>query len=356
MHHPALVAEPKDSPVVEQRRDDQYGLPTAGDGGRERDGGVRRIPHLWEVQDSTDTVYREMLRRPGIDLEELKADLALIDASWEETRAVHPVSPQLGFQALLARKQAEISRQQQALEEARHKMDHLVDTYMTEYAAARGTGVERLQGPGAVRARLRELMAVTERELLSCTPGGPWAEAGTWAAGPVGPEDVSAGPVTVRTICPEICPEQIRGDGEGLRSLRTLVESGVEIRTVPRLSFRVHIADRRTALVQLRGDDPAGQALVVEEPAVVAILCSFFEAVWTAAVPLAVAAGTDDGVSPQERELLRLLGQGLTDGAAARKLGVSLRTERRMLTRLSEYLDAKSRFQLGLRAAERGLL
>ncbi|WP_308315343.1 helix-turn-helix transcriptional regulator [Streptomyces sp. ISL-100] len=61
-------------------------------------------------------------------------------------------------------------------------------------------------------------------------------------------------------------------------------------------------------------------------------------------------------MTPQERELLRLLSQGFTDEGAARKLGISLRTERRMITEISARLGAQSRFQLGQRATEDGLL
>ncbi|HET6356863.1 helix-turn-helix transcriptional regulator [Streptomyces sp.] len=329
----------------------------------------RTILHLWEVEDATDTVYREMLRRPGVGLDGLKAslpldeaeirqalhrlsDLALIHNSWEETEVVHPVSPQLGFQALLARKQSEIVRQQQALEEAREKMGSLVDHYMSEYAAARGMGVEHIRGPATMRMRLRELMAVTERELLSFAPGGPSAQEDRPVVEPR-TEAMLDDSVEVRTVC----PEHVRHDPEGVgQSPGVGATTAAAIRTVPGLSCRLYIADRRTALVQLNIEDASQDALVIEEPAVVAILCSFFETVWSSATPLSAAACGEDALTAQEVELLRLLGQGLTDEAAARKLGVSLRTERRMLTKLSQCLDAQSRFQLGRRAAEHGLL
>lgn len=88
----------------------------------------------------------------------------------------------------------------------------------------------------------------------------------------------------------------------------------------------------------------------------VAVLCSFFDALWASATPLGGTELEHSSITTQEHELLRLLGQGLTDEAAARKLGVSLRTERRMLTKLSDALDARSRFQLGQRAVEHGIL
>jgi len=44
----------------------------------------------------------------------------------------------------------------------------------------------------------------------------------------------------------------------------------------------------------------------------------------------------------------------VTDEAAARRLGVSLRTVRRWASHLADRLGARSRFQAGVRARERG--
>ncbi|MEV5567996.1 helix-turn-helix transcriptional regulator, partial [Streptomyces sp. NPDC052196] len=126
--------------------------------------------------------------------------------------------------------------------------------------------------------------------------------------------------------------------------------------TVAYLPFRMQIADRRAALIPLRHEDSTQGALLVEEPAVVSALCALFDMVWSTATPLGTDALTEETLSAQERELLRLLAQGLTDEGVARKLGVSIRTERRMVTNVSEVLGAQSRFQLGQRAAEMGLV
>lgn len=61
-------------------------------------------------------------------------------------------------------------------------------------------------------------------------------------------------------------------------------------------------------------------------------------------------------VSGDEKALLRLLAAGLTDEAAARRLGISVRTARRQVAVLMNKLGASSRFQAGHRAAQRGWL
>jgi DNA-binding NarL/FixJ family response regulator len=55
------------------------------------------------------------------------------------------------------------------------------------------------------------------------------------------------------------------------------------------------------------------------------------------------------------RAILRAMGAGLTDEAAARHPGLSLRTYRRRVAGLMTVLEAGSRFQAGLRAGELGM-
>lgn len=54
------------------------------------------------------------------------------------------------------------------------------------------------------------------------------------------------------------------------------------------------------------------------------------------------------------QRLLRLMRTGAIDETIARELGVSLRTVHRRITRLQNLLGARSRFQLGVIACERG--
>lgn len=54
------------------------------------------------------------------------------------------------------------------------------------------------------------------------------------------------------------------------------------------------------------------------------------------------------------RRLLRLMRTGAIDETIARELGISLRTVHRRITRLQNLLGARSRFQLGVIACERG--
>jgi DNA-binding NarL/FixJ family response regulator len=88
-----------------------------------------------------------------------------------------------------------------------------------------------------------------------------------------------------------------------------------------------------------------------------AAVCALFDQLWRTGAPWGHRPPRDqDGLSAAEHELLWLLGQGLTDEVAARKLGLSLRTVRRMASELMTQLNAHSRFEAGVRAAHRGWL
>jgi len=52
--------------------------------------------------------------------------------------------------------------------------------------------------------------------------------------------------------------------------------------------------------------------------------------------------------------LLDMIQQGLTDDRIGRKMGISIRTVRRIMADLMGKLNARSRFQAGVEAARRG--
>jgi hypothetical protein len=84
---------------------------------------------------------------------------------------------------------------------------------------------------------------------------------------------------------------------------------------------------------------------------------ALFAAAWEAAAdPGSYLRGDVPELGPQAQAILRALGAGLTDEAAARQLGTSLRTYRRRVAELMTALEAGSRFQAGLRAGELGLM
>jgi DNA-binding NarL/FixJ family response regulator len=117
------------------------------------------------------------------------------------------------------------------------------------------------------------------------------------------------------------------------------------------------IIDQRIAIIA-GGHTPAGREYsVTSSPALVAGVNDLFRAAWSAAADFGsyLTREAPPLLEESSREVLRALGEGLTDEAAARRLGVSLRTYRRRVADLLLALEADSRFQAGLRAGELGL-
>ncbi|MFD0902651.1 helix-turn-helix transcriptional regulator [Actinomadura sediminis] len=142
------------------------------------------------------------------------------------------------------------------------------------------------------------------------------------------------------------------------RHLLDASRAGVTVRicTAP-LPYETIVVDRRVAI--LAGPPHAGvrEYTVVRSPGVVAGVVSLLQAAWDRSADLADhRRDRAPALTGESRRILRLLAEGLKDEAAARRLGMSLRTYRRRVAEILALLDAESRFQAGLRAHELGLL
>ena len=150
-----------------------------------------------------------------------------------------------------------------------------------------------------------------------------------------------------------LLPDQIRAQPLPALRLGRLALSGVEVRTLAAVPADLTVVD--DALALLPGE--RGDLAVVRLSSVVGAVTALFRQLWAAASPLtAPELTTGTGLTALERELLALLSAGATDESAAARLGISVRTVRRMMAGIMTRLGARSRFQAGLKAADRGLL
>jgi hypothetical protein len=111
-------------------------------------------------------------------------------------------------------------------------------------------------------------------------------------------------------------------------------------------------------LVILAGDRRAGERSysLITQSATVQGVTSLFEAVWRSATDLAAYDAQIAEIRQIAPRVLDLLGEGVKDEAAARALGLGVRTYRRRVAELMTALGAESRFQAGVRARELGLV
>jgi DNA-binding CsgD family transcriptional regulator len=213
-------------------------------------------------------------------------------------------------------------------------------------------GVEQLVGLDRIRDRLVGLTRDMREEVMTFSPDGAQKPENIEAAKPLNEELLERG-IRMRTVY----LDSVRNSPHTVEYVNWLAERGGQVRTVPSLPTRMIVVDRSTAVIPVNGDDTAAAAVVLTGHGTLTALCALFENVWAGAQPLGEAAARDGhGLSPQESAAVKLLADGHTDEAIAKRLGVSPRTARRLATDLMERLGARSRFEAGVRAVQQGWL
>ncbi len=136
---------------------------------------------------------------------------------------------------------------------------------------------------------------------------------------------------------------------EVVEHVEWLAERQIVTRVAAHVSTRAVTIDRTVGIVF---DGQTHQLMY--GPSAVRSLCRFAELSWQRASPV---SGIGSGGSKARTELiLRLLADGMTDEAVARKIGVSVRTVRNDIAMTMGSIDAQSRFQAGVHAARFGLV
>lgn len=198
-------------------------------------------------------------------------------------------------------------------------------------------------GPSRDRAGLAELLAAATGEVLIMSAG----------------TDTAFRRIALANVRPGVrykvlFPDSARMSG----ALNRMSRAGAEVRTDAEVPMDALVIDRTSVVLPAEGRQ-TGTA-VFQLPGVVTATVGLFERIWQAAaplVPLDLPEPEDASMlTCRERELLTLLFSGTTDESAAARLGISVRTVRRMVADIMNRLGARSRFQAGAKAVDRGWL
>jgi DNA-binding CsgD family transcriptional regulator/sugar-specific transcriptional regulator TrmB len=284
-------------------------------------------------------------------LDEL-ANLALVRPSWEHPENLLAVSPAVGFASLLAREESDLLRRQGAIASTRSEVMQLINQYSQHYQPQKPT-IEQLTGLDSTRLRIEELASNCKTDLMAFVPRGAQKPESMAAAREPDLGVLQRG-VRMRTIY----VQGIYNDAVTLCYAQWLTGIGASVRTVPALSFRMIIYDQQQALVPIDPDNEALGAILFTGTGVMKALCEYFEQMWRTAAPLTATRPRRQAceLTAQQRAVLRMLAEGYTDEVTARRLGVSIRTVRRITAELMTLLGARSRFQAGIFAAQSDLL
>ncbi|WP_282696367.1 helix-turn-helix transcriptional regulator [Streptomyces sp. CC208A] len=327
------------------------------------------------VDTTSEAVYRTMLDQPDWGVAEIGVHLArsegevraaldrltelrLLRPRFSDSSVLRPVGLDVGVQILLARREEEVRRVQEEFAAGQAAALEFLEAQAAEGGAEHR--YEELSSIDRIQDRLEHLTHSCRRLLLSFHPGGAQPRAQLEASKPLDAALLGRG-VAMRTLY----QDSVRNDQDTFRYARWLTESGGQVRTVPVLPIRMVLFDDTAALLPVDPANTAAGAVQFSGPGVITALTALHEAVWEHAAPFGTDGDrgrereqerSEEEVTGQERQMLKLLGQGMTDEVAARHLGIGVRTARRMMASLMQRLGARSRFEAGMLAERRGWL
>ncbi|MEC3976391.1 helix-turn-helix transcriptional regulator [Amycolatopsis sp. H20-H5] len=308
-----------------------------------------------------ELMYRVALSRPRWRLGELAAELAMpepaarelaeelrrervLAQSADDTDAIRAVEPCLALPTLTIRRlrdNASAAEMPQPAAVARFISLH--------ERAVEWTGDEaHLDSADAVTSLVERLVATVRREIVLVVPR--W-RAGSFEFAPhIAEAALRRGAVLRQVWGPAVL------DGlDVVTHARWLAARHAAPRTLPNVPYRMVIVDRSVVVMI----DPRGTARVVqgrtpERDSLVEHALRLWERGTQfrhATCPVLL-----DQSGARNEKVLRLLADGLTDEAIARRIGVSVRTVRNDVASSMVTLQARSRFQAGMLAAQMGLI
>lgn len=283
-------------------------------------------------------------------LDEL-VDLRLVRESREHPGTMCAVDPRLGLELMLRRQEEQLARQQQELAASRKAAAEAIADFAGAPHEQATDSTRKLLGLDAVQGELDLLLHEVSSELLTVTPGGA-VSADVLDLARAGDERMLARGVSIKVLY----HESVRNDSATRAYAQWITDLGGHVRTAPMLPPRLLIFDRRTLLTPIDPGNTRLGAIRTSEPGIVSSLIALHERCWEQACPFGSApvANADTGLLPVEQDLLKLLAAGLTDESSAARLGLSRSTVRRLVAGMMERLGARSRFELGQKAAQRG--
>ncbi|ANP48466.1 DNA-binding CsgD family transcriptional regulator [Streptomyces griseochromogenes] len=304
-----------------------------------------------------DRVYSRAVRRgrvPRTDAVPVPCllELALLHPDPDDMDWLVPTSPQEVMTRLLRGVYDEVR-------ESQRRMGSAVAAF--EWYAGLGGGLQALSAPGEhtairvldglarIQAAIDEATEACTTEVLIVQPGGIRRE-DELTEGLHRALDLRGRGVRMRALYTHVARH-----GQGLLNYLELMGDAVEARTLDEVIDRLILFDRKVAFIPANTERT--MALELRHPALVEYLVTVFERLWRLALPLTAALPDSgiEGISHRERSIAALLAEGHQDAVIAERLGISVRTCRAHIARLSDTLGAASRTQLGVRIAQVGL-
>ncbi|MET7605092.1 helix-turn-helix transcriptional regulator [Streptomyces avermitilis] len=301
-----------------------------------------------------DRVYSRAVRRGRVPREDAETvpclvELALLHPDPDDMAWLVPTSPQEVMTRLLRSVHDEVGASQARVGAAVAAVEWYAGLGGREQAPQEGVAIRVLDGLPRIRAAMDEATQACASEVLTVQPGGIRRE-DELAEGLHRALELRRRGVRMRDLYTHVARH-----GQGLHTYMELMGDAAEARTLDEVVERLILFDRKVAFIPASADRTI--ALELRHPALVSYLVTVFERLWRLAIPLAAPLPETgiDGITHRERSIAALLAEGHQDAVVAERLGISVRTCRAHIARLSETLGAASRTQLGVRIAQAGL-
>ncbi|MEV4035093.1 helix-turn-helix transcriptional regulator [Streptomyces umbrinus] len=301
-----------------------------------------------------DRVYSRAVRRGRVSREDAETvpclvELALLHPDPDDMGWLVPTSPQEVMTRLLREMHEHVVATQSRMGSAVSAFEWYVALGGNAHSRAEGVAIRVLDGLPRIRAAMDEATEACASEVLAVQPGGIRRE-----------DELSEGlhramALRRRGVRMRDLYTHVARHGQGLLNYMELMGDSAEARTLDEVTERLIVFDRTVAFIPASSDRTI--ALELRHPALVDYLVTVFERLWRLAIPLTAPLPDTgiEGITHRERSIAALLAEGHQDAVVAERLGISVRTCRAHIARLSETLGAASRTQLGVRIAQAGL-
>lgn len=261
------------------------------------------------------------------------------------------VEPSLAGSVLIARQEHELRQLQQHL----NKLD---EAFRTEASAGRPAGsIEVIEGAPRIWRTFVRVQRGARSEVRGFDKPPYFVPQGEH--GDEGPNLDERRLLAARTVSYRVVYDQESVAIPGrLTNIWEGIRNGERARVAASLPVKLVMCDDTMAIVCSTADYHNTIAYLIHPSSLLDVTAALFEAIWDRAVPLnrAESKGSDIVIDERDRQLIGLLASGATDAVIARTFGLSTRTVQRNIHELMQKVGARTRFQAGMEAVNRGWL
>ncbi|MET9553585.1 LuxR C-terminal-related transcriptional regulator [Streptomyces sp. NPDC006645] len=307
-----------------------------------------------ELCDEAVRLYTEALRNDGIDRATSAAapcllDMALLYPDPRDADRLRPVPPSAALAHLLL----PITREIQERVRLTAVLADSLAPLMAVPSADPNLAITVLEGMPLISSVLSEASAAATSEILTAQPGGNRTREAMEQG-----LDNSLAAIGRGARLRHIYQHPARYSPHLKEYMTRVPADRLEVRTVEQTVERLIIIDREMALIP--ADAERTTALEIRHPALVTYLIQVYDVLWAHGTPLTEQLPAPRSpraqVTPVQQSIARLLVEGTSDEAVARRMGISVRTCRSHIAKLMTALNASSRTHLGALLVHSGLV